>query len=79
MSYPARQIDPTKPYKLRIYVKSGIHKGDLKRQEYFSNLQHGNLSTENGSGCLDIKERSKANECQDSIKYSCVHVLGREI
>lgn len=38
MSYPARQIDTTKPYKLRIYVKSGIHKGDLKRQEYFSNL-----------------------------------------
>lgn len=37
MSYPARQIDTTKPYKLRIYVKSGIHKGDLKRQEYFSN------------------------------------------
>lgn len=39
MSYPARQIDTTKPYKLRIYVKSGIHKGDLKRQEYFSNLK----------------------------------------
>lgn len=38
MSYPARQIDSTKPYKLRIYFKSGIHKGDLKRQEYFSNL-----------------------------------------
>ncbi len=38
MSYPARQTDPIKPYKLRIYVKSGIHKGDLKRQEYFSNL-----------------------------------------
>lgn len=36
MSYPARQTDPTKPYKLRIYVKSGVHKGDLKRQEYFS-------------------------------------------
>lgn len=39
MSYPARQTDPTKPYKLRIYVKSGVHKGDLKRQEYFSNLK----------------------------------------
>lgn len=36
MSYPARQIDPIKPYKLRIYVKSGIHKGNLKREEFFS-------------------------------------------
>lgn len=36
MSYPARQIDSTKPYKLRIYIKSGIHKGNLKREEFFS-------------------------------------------
>lgn len=38
MCYPARQMDPTKPFKLRIYVKSEPHKGDLKCQEYFTDL-----------------------------------------
>lgn len=36
MSYPTRQIDPTKPYKLRIYIKSGPNAGNLKREEFFS-------------------------------------------
>lgn len=36
MSYPARQIDSTKPYKLRIYIKSGPNAGNLKREEFFS-------------------------------------------
>ena len=75
MSYPARQIDTTKPYKLRIYVKSGIHKGDLKRQEYFSNL---NDLDKKGAKQMKYSPR-EIRSLSDKKRHAIIGDIAREV